>query len=103
MYCLNYDKTVGILAYLDPSEFSSHMDSAFKCSDLNRSALRSSGRDIARPRRAGRHSGPKPGSPLRPTGRKVCTEVMSKYFVLLCFKGFKCEDVNYVEKIIVIS
>lgn len=80
IYCLSYDKSAVILAYLEPSEFSSHMASAFRCSALNSSALRSSARDIARPRKAGRHSGPEPRSPLRPAGRKGCTELMSKNY-----------------------
>lgn len=84
-YCLSYEKNVVILDYLDPSEFSSHIASAFRCSALSSSALRSSARDIARPRRAGRQSGP--GSPLRPAGREGCTEFNHSkihYSVLFC-------------------
>lgn len=71
IYFLSHHKSAVILAYLDPSEFSSHMASAFKCSALSSSALRSSARDIARPRIAGRHSEPEPRSPLRPAGEKA--------------------------------
>lgn len=89
IYYLSHDKSVVILAYLEPSEFSSHKASAFRCSALSSSALRSSARDMARPRRAGRHSGPEPGS-LRPAGGEGRAEWMSKnhsemfYFILLC-------------------
>lgn len=55
-----------ILSCLELSEFSSHVASAFRCSALSSSALRSSARDKARPRRAGRHSAAEPMSPLKP-------------------------------------
>lgn len=91
------------------------MASALRCSALNSSALRSSARDIARPRRAGRHSGPEPGS-LRP-GRKGCTEWISKIlfhcilfwsfvFCSILFycimQHFKWDYVNSINKFLVL-
>lgn len=78
-----------VFTYLDPSEFSSTITSAFKCSALNSSALRSSARDMARPRKAERHSGP--GSPVRPAGMKGYTGMMATN--IFCSALFKTFDI----------